>query len=100
MPIEKFLLKQLCQASYFNIMADECTDVATTHEEMSVFCTCWLDEDGVPGEHFLEIVNLKKADAESIYFALYSGMCELEFSRIIGMVLMERKLEFRQGLWR
>ena len=39
-PIEKFLLKQLCQASYFNIMTDECIDVATNHEEMSVFCTC------------------------------------------------------------
>ena len=36
-------------------MADERTDVATI-EEMSVLCQ-W-EEDGVPEEHFLEIVHL------------------------------------------
>ena len=49
------LLKHLRQASYYSIMADECTDVATV-EEMSVFCH-W-EEDSVPEEHFLEIVHL------------------------------------------
>ena len=38
-----------------SIMADECTDVATI-EEMSMFCR-W-EEDGVPEEHFFEIVHL------------------------------------------
>ena len=65
-------------------MADECTYVATI-EEMSVFCR-W-EEDGVPEEHFLEIVHLKKADAENIYSALVECLKEkqLEVSRIIGM---------------
>lgn len=81
--VEELLLKRLHQASYFSIMADECTDVATI-EEMSVFCQ-W-EENGVP-EHLLEIVHLKKADAESIYFALVECLKEkqLEVSRIIGM---------------
>jgi len=83
-------------------MADECTDIMTM-EEMSVFCQ-W-EEGGIPEEHFLEIVHLKKADAESIYSAFMECPKEkqLEVSRIIGMVLMgqihslERKLESRQG---
>ena len=47
--VEESLLKHLQQASYYNVMADECTDVATV-EEMSVFCH-W-EEDGMPEEHF------------------------------------------------
>jgi len=43
--VEESLLKRLRQASYFSIMADQCTDVATI-EEMSVYCR-WV-EDGVP----------------------------------------------------
>ena len=46
--VEESLLKQLCQTSYFNIMANEHTNVATI-DEMSVFCR-W-EEDGVPEEH-------------------------------------------------
>ena len=82
--VEESLLKQLRQASYFSIMADECTDVVTI-EEMSMFCH-W-EEDGVPEEHFLEIVHLKKANEDSIYFALVECLKEkqLEVSRIIGM---------------
>ena len=45
-------------------MADECTDI-TTLEELSIFCR-WV-EDGLPVEHFIEIVSLKKADAKTIY---------------------------------
>jgi len=65
-------------------MADECTDVAII-EEMSVFCR-W-EEGGIPEEHFLEIVHLKKADVESIYSAPMECLKEkqLEVSRIIGM---------------
>ena len=48
-------------------MADECTDIMAV-EELSVFCH-W-DEDGIPVECFLDIVPLKKVDAESIYLAL------------------------------
>ena len=82
-------------------MADECTDVVTI-EDMSVFCR-W-EEDRVPEEHFLEIVHLNKADAESIYFALVECLKgkQLEVSRIIGMsfdgaiTISGRKLESRQ----
>ena len=53
-------------------MADECTDIATIHEEMSVFCIYILmgGRWGTRGA-FLEIYSpSEKADAESIYFAL------------------------------
>ena len=45
-------------------MADEWTDV-TTIEELTICCR-WL-ERGVPEERFIEILPLKKANAESIY---------------------------------
>ena len=82
--VEESLLKRIRHASCFSIMADECTDLATI-EEMSVFCR-W-EEDGVPEEHFLEIVHLKKADADSIYSALVTCLKEkqLDISKIIGM---------------
>ena len=48
-------------------MADECTDIATI-EELSIFCH--RVENGSPVEHFMEILPLKKADAESIYSVL------------------------------
>ena len=60
---EESLLKCLYQASNFSIMAVECTDV-TTIEELSIFFRS--DEDGVPVEHFLEIVPLKATDARTI----------------------------------
>ncbi len=65
--IEETILKRLQKPSVFSIMADECTDTMAV-EELSVFC-CW-EEDGTPVECFLDIVPLKKADAESIYLAL------------------------------
>ena len=62
--VEESILKRLQKASFFSVMADECTNI-TTVEELSVFCH-W-EENGSPVECFLEIVPLKKADAESIY---------------------------------
>jgi len=50
-------------------MADECTDI-TTIEELSIFCR-WV-ESGVPVEHFLGIVQLKKADTATICSTLTS----------------------------
>ena len=47
-------------------MADECTNVSTV--ELSVFCH-WV-EYGLAVEHFLGVVNLLQADAESIYSSL------------------------------
>ena len=60
--MEEFVLKRLQKATFFNVMADECTDT-TTLEELSVFCCC--GEVGV-----LELLPLKKTDAETIYLAL------------------------------
>ena len=52
---------------------------------MSVFCR-W-EEEGSPEEHFLEIVHLKQANAESIYSALVECLKEknLQVSKIVGM---------------
>ena len=82
--VEKSLLKRLRQASCFSIMADECTDVSTV-EEMSVFCR-W-EEGGSPEEHFIEIIHLNQANAESIYTALVECLKEknLQVSNIVGM---------------
>ena len=65
--IEEFLLKLLQQAPFYSLMADECTDISTV-EELPIFCR-WI-EDGLPVEHFMEIVPLKKADAATIYSTL------------------------------
>ena len=59
--------KSTSWCSIFSLMADKCTDVATI-EELSVFCR-WV-ENGSPVDHFMEILSLKKADAESIYSVL------------------------------
>ena len=69
---EVYFLKRLQKASVFSVMADECS-VITAVEELSVFCH-W-EEDGTPVECFLDIVPLKKADAESKYLALVKREC-------------------------
>ena len=61
--VEESLLKQLHKSPFFGIMADECTDV-TTIKKLTICCH-WA-ESGVPEEHFIEILTLKKANAESI----------------------------------
>ena len=61
---EESLLNRLHKAPFFSIMADEYTDV-TSIEELTIGCR-WV-ESGVQEEHFIEILPLKKATAESIY---------------------------------
>ena len=82
--VEESLLKRLQQTTYYSIMADECTDI-TTVEELSVFCR-W-EEKGKPEEHFLEIIHLRQANAESIYTALVECLKQkkLQINRIVGM---------------
>ena len=65
-------------------MADECVDVANI-EELSVYCR-WV-ENGVPVEHFMEILPLKKRNAQSIYSALLDWLKkkDLQCSKLIGM---------------
>ena len=67
----------------FSIMADKCTDV-TTIEELTI--CCWV-ESSVPAEHFIKILPLKKANAESIYSALveYCREKNIQLGRLIGM---------------
>ena len=65
---EKQLLEQRLQnASLLTILADESTDI-TTMEEMSI-CFRWV-ENGETVEHFLEVIHLKRTDAETITTAL------------------------------
>ena len=81
---EESLLKRLHQASNFSILADEYTDV-TTIEELSIFFH-WV-EDGVPVEHFLEIIPLKATDARTIYSALVEFMKDknIQIIKLVGM---------------
>ena len=51
--VEESLLKDLLQAPYFSVMADECADISAV-EELSIFCR-WI-EGGVPVENFMEII--------------------------------------------
>ena len=82
--VEESLLKRLHKAPFFNIMADECTDV-TAIEQLTICCR-WM-ESGVPEEHFIEILPLKKANAESIDSALveYYREKNIQLGRLIGM---------------
>ena len=82
--VEECLLKRLCQAQYFSLLADECTDISTI-EELSVVVR-WV-EDGLPVEHFIELVPLKKADANTIYENLIDCLKKkgLMVSNMIGM---------------
>ena len=82
--VEESLLSRLHQASVFSLMADECTDISTI-EELSIYCR-WV-EDGVPTEHFLEILPLKRANAEAIYSAIVSCLKEksIQLSKLVGM---------------
>jgi len=82
--VEKSIQKHLQKVSMYSLMADECTNVSTA-EELSVFCR-W-EEDGVLAECFLEIIHLKKADAETIYSTLIEclNMKNLQVGRIVGL---------------
>ena len=54
-------------------------------EELSTFYR-WT-EDGIPVEHFIEIVPVKRAGAESIHFALVECLMEksMPLNKLIGM---------------
>ena len=55
--VQEVLLACIHNTSVFSLMAIECTET-TTVEELSIYCR-WV-EDGVPVEHFLEILPLKR----------------------------------------
>ena len=82
--VEGCLFKRLHQAPFYSIMADECTDVSTV-EELSLFCR-WI-ENGEPTEHFIDLLPMKRTDAESIYSALVECLKSknIQLSNLIGM---------------
>ena len=67
-------------------MADERSDVTTIEERTICFFCRWV-ESGVPEEHFIEILSLKKANAESIFSALveYCREKNIQLGRLIGI---------------
>ena len=69
--VDESLVSQLLDAQLFSLMADECTDIATI-EELSILCR-W-EENGTPIEHFMEILPLKRCDAETIYSTLVESL--------------------------
>ena len=82
--VEECPLKRLHHSQYFSLLADECPDISTI-EELSVV-VCWV-EDGLLVEHFIELVPLKKADANTIYESLIDCLKKkiLMVSNIIGL---------------
>ena len=65
--VDELQVNRVRSAPFFSLMADECVDVANI-EELTLYCR-WV-ENGVPVEHFLEILPLKKTNAQSIYSVL------------------------------
>ena len=65
-------------------MGDECTDVSVI-EELSIFCR-W-EENCVAVESLLEIIPLKRTNAETIYTAITNFLKSkgLQVSNIIGL---------------
>ena len=82
--VDESLLARLQNARYFSLLADESTDI-TTIEELSVVYR-WA-ENGLPVEHFIEIIPLKKADAQTIYATLVDCLKVkgVQISKLIGM---------------
>ena len=82
--VDESRLARLQNARYFSLHADECTDITTT-EKLSVVCR-WV-ENGLPVEHFIEIIPLKKEDAQTIYKTLVDCLKVkgVQISKLIGM---------------
>ncbi len=56
-------------------------------EELSVYC--WLVNNGVPEEHFMKVLSLKKTDTKSIYLALLDWMknSNMQFNGLVHILL-------------
>ena len=82
--VDELQVNRVRNAPFFSLTADECVDVANI-EELSVYCR-WV-ENGVPVEHFMEILPLKKTNAQSIYSVLLDWLKkkDLQCSKLIGM---------------
>ena len=82
--VDESLMGRLRKCNFYSIMADECTDVSTL-EELSINCR-WV-ENGLPVEHFIDILPIKKANAETITGALIACLKnkQIPLIRMIGM---------------
>ena len=82
--VDELQVNRVRNAPFFSLMADECVDVANI-EELSVYCR-WV-ENGVSVEHFMEILPLKKTNAQSIYSVLLDWLKkkDLQCSKLVGM---------------
>lgn len=61
--LDESLMDHIRQSKFCSIVANACIDVVEL-EEFSIYCQ-WV-ENGLPVEHFIDILPLKKADAETI----------------------------------
>ena len=76
--IKEAILYRAQSSKWFSILADECTDVAT-HEQMSILCIRFVDEESsepIIREEFLGFVKLDRADAVSISEAIIGFLKE------------------------
>ena len=82
--VDELLVNRLLDAQYFSLMADEFTDIANI-EELSIYCR-W-EENGSPVEHFMEILPLKRCDAELIYSTLIDWIKKksIQCRKMVGM---------------
>jgi len=66
------------------LLADECTDISTIEELSAIIC--WV-ENGLPVEHLIKLVPLRKPDASTIYETLtdYRKKKGLVIGNMIGM---------------
>ena len=82
--VDELQVNRVRNTPFFSLMADECVDVANI-DELSVYCR-WV-ENGVPVEHFMEILPLKKTNVQSIYSVLLDWLKkkDLQCSKLIGM---------------
>ena len=65
-------------------MADESTDVSTI-EELAI-CFCWV-KNGEAEEHFVDILLLQKADAQSITATIVECCTknQIQMGKLVGM---------------
>ena len=82
--VEEGLLQSLKESPYFTLMGDECTDV-TTMEELSL-CFRWI-RAGKPVEHFLEVIHVKKTNAETLTSTITTYLRDkgIDIRRMRGM---------------
>ena len=97
--VEESLLKHLYQAPFYSIMANECTDVSIV-EELSLFCR-WI-ENGEPTEHLIDLLPMKRTDAENIYSALVECLnvslaILLAWVSTVQLLSLERSQASKQG---